>query len=86
MVALVRASCAVCGDIAIDGARSDCGLLFYPEQIVLLFTCPKCRETVSKPAPDDVIQLLRKGGIAAELLVIPAEVLNESGGSTDCNR
>jgi hypothetical protein len=54
----------------------------HAPQSYYTFCCPKCSETVRKPADDHVVSLLMSGGVKAEVWDLPAEALEPRTGPT----
>jgi hypothetical protein len=67
----VKASCPICGDV--EFGAGGLRLIVCSSRSRYEFTCPTCREHVSKPANADVIRLLILGGVEPEN--VPAEAL-----------
>lgn len=75
MATTIKATCANCGNVYLTPQQVRLVVSNVNERSHYSFTCPGCQDTVSKPANNEVIRLLRVGGVIAEHLTIPAEVL-----------
>lgn len=51
-----------------------------PDRSYYSFTCDDCGDLVRKPAGDEVVRLLRVGGVVAERVHVPAEALEAHDG------
>jgi hypothetical protein len=69
----IKATCPDCGDVDLTPAdvlvtvSREMGWSKYS------FTCPNCSQCVSKPADEDVVQLLTSAGVRVKKLRIPDE-------------
>lgn len=76
----IKASCPVCGDVELTPALVRLVVCTRAEWSYYAFTCTMCTDEVRKPADEQVVALLRSGGVLAERWTIPAEALEEHGG------
>jgi predicted RNA-binding Zn-ribbon protein involved in translation (DUF1610 family) len=77
---IIKATCPSCGDVELS--RDQVRLVVHPvaERSFYGFTCTRCGDAVRKPAGDEVVRLLTMGGVVAERIVVPAEVLEHHPG------
>lgn len=76
----IKASCPSCGDVQLGPEQVRLVVCTVKDWSYYAFTCTTCREEVRKPAGDDVVKLLKTGGVVAEAWSVPAEVLEERAG------
>jgi len=77
---IIKATCPSCGDVELS--RDQVRLVVHPvaDRSFYGFTCTRCGDAVRKPAGDEVVRLLTMGGVVAERIVVPAEVLEHRAG------
>lgn len=71
----IKATCPSCGDVDLTPEDVRVTVARQMGWSTYTFTCPTCRESVSRPADDDVVQLLTGAGVRIEHLRIPQEYL-----------
>ena len=76
----IKTSCSVCGDVELTPAQIRLVVCSRAEWSYYSFPCGGCSETIRKPADEEVVRLLRSGGVVAEQWVIPAEALEVKEG------
>lgn len=76
----IKASCPTCGDVTLTPDDVRLVVCTVPSWSFYAFGCPECEDEVRKAATDDVVRLLRSGGILPEPWVVPAEALEERAG------
>jgi hypothetical protein len=76
----IKASCPTCGDVELTPRQVRLVVCSVPSRSFYSFQCRGCAEEVRKRAPEDVVALLRSGGVVAEHWVIPAEALEDRPG------
>jgi hypothetical protein len=76
----IKASCPICGDVSLTPREVKVVSCTRAEWSYYAFTCPECRDEVSKPADDEIVTLLVSGGVPVEEWVIPAEALEDHSG------
>lgn len=76
----IKASCHFCGDVELTSEQVRLVVCTVESWSYYAFVCPQCGNTITKPANNDVIRLLRSGGVASESWTIPAEALEEHTG------
>lgn len=76
----IKTTCPVCGDVTITPSEVRLVIHPDPDRSHYVFTCPVCREKVTKAACEQIIQMLVRVGIVPERIVIPAEALEEHAG------
>ncbi len=67
----IKASCPACGEVELTSADVTLMVCNYAPQSYYTFVCPKCTDTVRKPADDHVVSLLMSGGVRAEVWELP---------------
>lgn len=83
---VIKASCPSCGDVELSPRQVRLVVCSIEERSFYSFACSSCGDEVRKHAGEDVVALLRTGGVLPERWVIPAEVLEPHHGpalSTD---
>ena len=78
----IKASCPACGEVELTSKDVTLMVCNYAPQSYYTFVCPKCADTVKKPADDHVVSLLMSGGVRAEVWELPAEALETKSGPT----
>lgn len=78
----IKASCPACGEVELTSADVTLMVCNHAPQSYYTFVCPKCCDTVRKPADDHVVSLLMSGGVRAEVWELPAEALEAHTGPT----
>lgn len=78
----IKASCPACGEVELTSKDVTLMVCNYAPQSYYTFVCPKCTDTVKKPADDHVVSLLMSGGVRAEVWELPAEALEAKTGPT----
>lgn len=76
----IKASCPGCGEVELTSNDVTLMVCNHAPQSYYTFVCPKCTETVRKPADDHVVSLLMSGGVRAEVWELPAEALEPKAG------
>ena len=76
----IKTSCPMCGDVELTPAQMRLVVCSRPEWSYYSFACTTCQDTIKKPADNEVISLLKSGGVKAEDWVIPSEALEEHAG------
>lgn len=76
----IKASCPTCGDVELTPRQVRLVVCSLPERSFYSFQCHTCGNEVRKRATEDIISLLRSGGVVAEHWTIPAEALEEHEG------
>jgi len=79
-VTTIKASCPGCGEVELTSNDVTLMVCNHAAQSYYTFVCPKCTETVRKPADDHVVSLLMSGGVRAEVWELPAEALEPKAG------
>jgi hypothetical protein len=72
----IRVRCPSCGDV--DMSSSDITLVVYRnvrDRAHYIFRCVVCRQTVCKPAQDDVVSALSMAGVRCQEAELPREAL-----------
>ena len=77
----IKASCPTCGDVTLTPAEVRLVVCTVPSWSFYAFECTSCTHEVRKAATDDVVRLLRSGGIVPETWEVPAEALEEHLGA-----
>ncbi len=77
----IKASCPTCGDVTLTPADVRLVVCTVPAWSFYAFACTACDQEVRKAATEDVVRLLRSGGIVAEAWAVPAEALEEHAGA-----
>ena len=77
----IKASCPSCGDVELTPRQVRLVVCSVPARSFYSFSCHTCSEEIRKPASEDIVTLLRSGGVVAERWVIPAEVMEERTGA-----
>ncbi len=78
----IKASCPACGEVELTSSDVTLMVCSHAPQSYYTFDCPKCADTVRKPADDHVVSLLMSGGVRAEVWDLPAEALEPRNGPT----
>jgi hypothetical protein len=76
----IKASCPSCGDVELTPAQVRLVVCSVKSWSYYAFTCSGCEELVRKPAAEEVVRLLRSGGVTPEPWTVPAEALEERTG------
>lgn len=77
---VIKASCPSCGDVELSPRQVRLVVCSVEERSFYSFACSTCGDEVRKHAGEDVVALLRTGGVLPERWVIPAEVLEVHDG------
>lgn len=77
----IKASCPSCGDVELTPRQVRLVVCNVPGRSFYSFTCHTCCDDIRKPASEDVVTLLRSGGVVAERYVMPAEALESHDGA-----
>jgi hypothetical protein len=77
----IKASCPICGDVSLSPGQVRVVSCTRPEWSYYAFSCPNCRDEISKPADEEIVTLLVSGGVPVEHWIIPAEALEEHQGA-----
>ena len=77
----IKASCPACGDVTLTPADVRLVVCTVPAWSFYAFECTSCTHEVRKAATEDVVRLLRSGGIVPETWEVPAEALEEHLGA-----
>jgi len=77
---VIKATCPSCGDVELTPAQVRLVTSNVPDRSYYSFTCGACGDLVRKPAGDEVVRLLRVGGVVAERVHVPAEALEQHDG------
>jgi hypothetical protein len=72
-VTTIKATCPTCGDVDLTPADVLVTVSREMGWSKYTFNCPSCDEAISKPADDDVVQLLTSAGVRIKKLRIPDE-------------
>src|SRR4051812_39463583 len=77
----IKAACPMCGEVELT-SRDIALRICKPRQSLSRyeFICPGCSNEVTKPADEHIQSLLISGGVAPELLDIPAEAFEDHHG------
>ena len=76
----IKASCPGCGEVELTSADISLMVCNHATLSYYAFTCPKCVDTVKKPADDHVVSLLMSGGVKPTIWEVPAEALETKVG------
>ena len=76
----IKASCPSCGDVDLTPRQLRLVVATKPGMSYYSFSCTRCRDTVQRPAGDDVVRILVSGGVRPEPWDVPAEVLEQHDG------
>lgn len=76
----IKASCPCCGDVELTPSLVRLVVCSVADWSFYAFTCTTCHDEVRKPAGQDVVRLLRAGGVPVEGWTVPAEALEEHHG------
>ncbi len=76
----IKASCPECGDVRLTATQVRLVVCTVREWSYYAFTCSGCAVEVRKPAGEEVVRLLRTGGVLVETWTVPAEALEEREG------
>lgn len=76
----IKATCPCCGDVELNPDQVRLVVYSVADRSFYEFTCTQYRDLVRKPAGDEVVRLLTLGGIVAEQVVVPVEVLEHRSG------
>ncbi len=77
----IKASCPSCGDVELTPRQVRLVVCTMATRSFYSFQCHGCAAEIRKPATDDIVALLRSGGVVAERWVIPAEALESRVGA-----
>ncbi|MFA5787540.1 MAG: hypothetical protein WDA71_11285 [Actinomycetota bacterium] len=77
---IIKAACPLCGGVDLEASAISLRISPVPGASAYSFVCPECASLVEKPADGRVIQLLLSGGVRAQALDVPAEVLERHAG------
>lgn len=77
----IKASCPTCGDVNLTPDDVRLVVCTVSAWSFYAFECTSCAHEVRKAATEDVVRLLRSGGIVPEMWVVPAEALEEHTGA-----
>lgn len=80
-VTTIKASCPTCGDVTLTPPDVRLVVCTVAAWSFYAFECTSCTQEVRKAATDDVVRLLRSGGIIPESWEVPAEALEERTGA-----
>lgn len=73
----IKASCPCCGDVELTPAQVRLVVCSVKDWSFYSFSCGTCKNTIRKPAGEDIVRLLRSGGVTVEAWSVPAEALEE---------
>lgn len=76
----IKASCPECGDVRLTAMQVRLVVCTVRDWSYYAFTCVGCAVEVRKPAGDEVVRLLRSGGVLVETWTVPAEALEDREG------
>lgn len=79
-VKIIKAACPVCGEVDLEASEITLRISPVAGASGYSFVCPECGCLVEKPADGRVVQLLVSGGVRAQTLDVPAEVLERRAG------
>jgi hypothetical protein len=78
----IKASCPVCGDVELTPEQMRLVVCNRSEWSYYSFQCTSCHDEVRKPADDEIVSLLKSGGVAVTPWHIPAEAFEDHFGAT----
>lgn len=78
----IKASCPTCGDVTLAPVEVRLVVCTVAAWSFYSFECTSCTHEVRKVATDDVIRLLRSGGIVPEHWDVPSEAIEEHFGAS----
>lgn len=78
----IKASCPVCGDVELTPEQMRLVVCNRSEWSYYAFQCTTCADEVRKPADDEIVSLLKSGGVEITPWHIPAEAMEEHYGAT----
>ncbi len=78
----IKASCPACGDVTLTPDDVRLVVCTVPAWSYYAFECTECVTEIRKAATEDVVRLLRSGGIVPQTWDVPAEALEERRGSS----
>lgn len=76
----IKASCPCCGDVELNPGQVRLVVCTVKDWSFYSFTCTTCQDSIRKPAGEDIVSLLRSGGVLVEPWTVPAEALEERSG------
>jgi hypothetical protein len=79
---IIKAACPTCGDVELTKDQVRLVVHGVRSRSYYAFDCTSCVSQVRKPAGDEVVRLLTLGGVVAERIDVPAEVLEVHDGAT----
>jgi hypothetical protein len=79
-VASIRATCPTCGDVDLTIEQVKVLVCSSTNAGSYCFRCPTCTLAVSKPADNEVVDLLLGAGVPLALWNLPAELAEEKTG------
>lgn len=71
----IKATCPTCGDVDLTPADVTVTIARGLGWSTYAFTCAGCSDRVSKPADEEIVQLLTGAGVRVELVMVPTEFL-----------
>lgn len=77
----IKASCPTCGDVELTPRQVRLVVCSVASRSYYSFQCHTCAQEIRKRATEDIVALLRSGGVVAEHWTIPAEALEERPGA-----
>jgi hypothetical protein len=77
----IKASCPTCGDVELTPRQVRLVVCSVAARSYYSFQCHTCAQEIRKKATEDIVALLRSGGVVAEHWTIPAEALEDRDGS-----
>ena len=77
---VIKTTCPICGDVELTPNKIRLVIHPDPDRSNYAFTCPVCRERVTKAAFEQIVTMLVRVGVVPERIVIPAEALEEHNG------
>jgi hypothetical protein len=78
---IIKAACPTCGDVELTKDQVRLVVHAVRSRSYYAFDCTSCVCQVRKPAGDEVVRLLTLGGVVAERIQVPAEVLEVHDGA-----
>lgn len=79
-VAWIRASCSTCGDVELSIDDVQLIMCASTNEGSYVFRCPRCSLIVSKPAEENVVDVLVASGVRLSVWRLPAELDEEHYG------
>jgi hypothetical protein len=77
MMATIKATCPLCGDVDLAPRQVTVHIVEAIEDCdsrrSYAFSCPTCRDEVEKPADVEVVRLLTSAGVRTDTIPVPAE-------------